>query len=140
MIFLYTATVYVLLFTRLAYRNCLRASFYAQFFLHWHCMHWPLHSLERTWASQLRQSMLTWTSTAHRDPSLAAPMLTTRFSYTREYGGVCTYSTVYSTCYAGALRSLPLSHNAEHSSSSKGYLFGAKNDNCHHLWALHRSI
>ena len=76
----------------LAYRNCLRASFYAifQFFLHWHCMHWPLHSLERTWASQLRQSMLTRTSTAHGDPSLAAPMFTARFSYTRGYGGACT--------------------------------------------------
>ena len=82
----------------LAYRNCLRASFYAifQFFLHWHCMHWPPHSLERTWASQLRQSMLTRTSTAHGDPSLAAPMLTTRFSYTHGYGGACTsYIALY---------------------------------------------
>ena len=43
-------------------------------------------SIELTWASQLRQSMLTRTSTAHGDPSLAAPMLTTRFSYTRGYG------------------------------------------------------
>ena len=59
-------------------------------------MHWPLHSLERTWASQLPQSMLTRTSTAHGDPSLAAPMLTTRFSYTRGYGGACTsYIALY---------------------------------------------
>ena len=82
----------------LAYRNCLRASFYAifLFFLHWHCMHWPPHSLERTWASQLRQSMLTRTSTAHGDPSLAAPMLTTRFSYTHRHGGTCTsYIALY---------------------------------------------
>ena len=46
-----------------------------------------LHTLERTWASQLRQSLLTQTSTARGDPSeLAAPMLTARFSYTRGYG------------------------------------------------------
>ena len=63
--------------------------------LHAH-MHWPLHSLEQTWASQLPQSMLTRTSTAHGDPSLAAPMLTTRFSYTRGYGGACTsYIALY---------------------------------------------
>ena len=70
----------------LAYRNSLCASFYVlfQIFPHGRCTY-ALHTLERTWASQLRQSMLTQTSTAHGDPSLAAPMLTARFSYTRGY-------------------------------------------------------
>ena len=39
-----------------------------------------MHSLDRISASQLRQSMLTQPSTAHGDLSLAAPMLTARFS------------------------------------------------------------
>ena len=49
-------------------------------------------SIDRPWASQIRKLMLTQTSTAHGDPSLAAPMLTARFStnYTRGYGGACT--------------------------------------------------
>ena len=43
---------------------------------------WALHcTCTRISASQLRQSMLTQTSTAHGDLSLAAPMLTARFSY-----------------------------------------------------------
>ena len=68
----------------LAYRNCLRASFYTlfQFFPHGRCTHICTAQRSSGRASQLRQSK---TSTAHGDPSLAAPMLTARFSYTIAY-------------------------------------------------------
>ena len=67
-----------------------------------------MHSLDRTWASELRQSMLTQTSTAHGDPSLAAPMLTARFStsYTRSKGtgtGRAYNCTSYKRCESSKL-------------------------------------
>ena len=105
------------IFVLAPYRNSLRASFYAlfQFFLHGHCIYTArMHSFDRTWASQLRQSLLTQTSTAHGDPSLAAPMLITRFTLAGT-GARVQATTVYCTRYAGALTqvgSLPLAHNA----------------------------
>ena len=81
-------------------------------------MHWPLHSLERTWASQLPQSMLTRTFTAHGDPSLAAPMLTTRFSYTRGYGGACTSYIALYTVRATQAHSHPYPWDRSRSLSS----------------------
>ena len=72
---LFSGAVYISSIPQLSTRFFLRV---ISIFPAWALRTYALNTLERTWTSTAAHGV--------RDPSLAAPMLTARFSYTRRYG------------------------------------------------------